>query len=108
MDFGDIGNEFFVIMEGYVKILVPVDEEIILKISKVKQETTDQKNDKNWFMNSINQIKNTDNQLSQSEIEADDYQSSLSNKENIAIVLLSYIILNDSKIAWPAMVSPMP
>lgn len=38
MDFGDIGNEFFVILEGKVKVLVPIDEEVVLKIPKLDQE----------------------------------------------------------------------
>ena len=37
MDFGEIGNEFFVIMEGKVKVLVPIDEDVVLRIPKLPE-----------------------------------------------------------------------
>ena len=34
MDFADQGSEFYVILEGKVKILIPIDREIEIKIPK--------------------------------------------------------------------------
>lgn len=80
----------------------------MLKIPKLDQEDQNRVTPQNWFINSINSIKQSQNAKNDTNFGEDLYSKSMSHKESLAIFLFGYFILNQDSIAWPALTTPFP